>query len=422
MDVKAAAPTPCAGQPDDGFATLFAGYVQRNADVLLAQVAVPTAATVNTTEGADAIPDTGALSTETIERALHLLGLLLQRPAMWPTTRTLLLTLAPGMEQAGLRRRWLEILHEGIGLSQLAGDAASTGELEMHLGLLYQLLGEFAQAERAYAAALRCFETLAAAEAQARALNRLAHIAKLESRFTEASTLAERAAALLAPESAEWGFAHFVRGVIALEQRDFPTAISQLRLSLDSWRQYGSRRQLAWGYRNLGAALFQAREYDEAAECTRQAIAHLGEVGDGVQQAIAHMNLGAIHVEVGDMEASIEEYVRAESPLLRAHDILHLAMLYNNLGYTYCKQCIWSQAEQAYVHSISYWKKLHNTAALVNVMDGLAIVYSKSGKQTEAVTLFEQALALTDQIESAKSRQHYREMVARHLAEVHIKM
>lgn len=405
MAVTATSPDAPAAPKGDDFPALFARYVQAMADALLAQAAAATGA------------DSDALQPETIERALHLFELLLRRPAAWPTTRKLLLALAPGMEKAGVRRRWLEILHQGIELSQEAGDAACTGELEMHLGLLYQLLGEFTNAARAYAVALRGFEGLAATQQQARALNRLAHIAKLESRFAEASALAERAAALLEPESVEWGFTYFVHGVIALEQRDFTTAIAQLRLSLATWRQYGNRRQLAWGYRNLGAALFQAQQYDEAAECTERAIEHLGEVGDWVQQAVAQMNLGAIYVEVGEIAASIGEYLQVESALLRTHDVLHLAMLYNNLGYTYGKQCAWSQAEQAYIRSISYWKKLRNVAALVNVMDGLAVVYNQSARQEEAVTMLEDAWALTRQIENETSRRHHQEMVARHLAE-----
>ena len=176
MVVNIAAPPLLTDYP-----AIFRGYIVRNTQDILARV-----------QQAGAI-----LPPAEREQALHTLSYALKLPEAWPDTRTLLLTMAPKMEQAGYRDEWMPYLAQGIQQSQYLDDIEAEAALHLQLGMLYQLRGKYKEAHLHLVTSAEEFERLNARRNQVRALNRLAYVARLQRQFEEATRLVETVRRLL---------------------------------------------------------------------------------------------------------------------------------------------------------------------------------------------------------------------------------
>ncbi|MBV7329347.1 tetratricopeptide repeat protein [Chloroflexi bacterium TSY] len=293
------------------------------------------------------------MSEDDREQALHVLSYAFKIPEAWPYTRDLLLTMAPKMEQAGFREEWIPYLKQGIEQSRFLNDPPTEAELNHHLGLLHQFLGHYDEARKFLTISSVLFKELNHLRNQAKVINRLAYIARIEGCYEEANSLVRTALTLLDEEDIGRGFSYFVLGSIALDEREWQFAENYFRQSLAFWEKEGDERKIAWGLRNLGPSLRAQERYDEAITCYRRAIELLENIQDPVEQAATQVNLGVIYSLQGQPDEALRLYELAEIIFRQTNDELRLARTLVNKGIDYRNVRQWKYAESAYLSSIS---------------------------------------------------------------------
>lgn len=347
--------------------------------------------------------------------AMHLLKYAFLFPEVWPRTSRLLIQLAPKMEQAGHRRDWLPLLKQGAEQSQLLADERTSAELQLNLGILHQLLGDYAVAAQRLSASIHQFGQIDARLDQARAMNRLAYIERLRGRYGEATCLAENATHLLSPLDPEYGSSHTVLGAVAFDLGDWAGAAEHFRQSLILWEETGNQLMIARRLRDLGPALRAQQRYTEAIDCYARAIALFGEFQEPAQQAVTRMNLGVVYTELREVEQAVALYRLAEPIFQQMGDERQLAMLYYNLGLAYDAGQQIEQAQAAFLTSIAHGLNSGDVAFLIDTVEKLIAIYITLPQHTEVLFALQQGRGLLKEIgEQHTSHPHWQKL-AQHL-------
>jgi tetratricopeptide (TPR) repeat protein len=357
------------------------------------------------------------LPDDMLKQALLILGFALDLAEAWPNARGLLLQMAPKMEQAGFRDEWIPYLERGIYQSQQLGDLEAEAELQLQMGILCQLRNKYGEARRQLEASVRQFERLNAPHNRARALNRLAYVARFQRQFEEAAILVETACRLLEKDDPEWAYGYFVLGLIALDRRNWSEAVNFSKRAFDLWEQKNDQRMMGRCLITVGAALPSLKKYQEALTVCQQAIALFEETEDPVYQAIAQMHLGNVHLFLAQPLEALELYLPAERIFRQIQEQLRLSQLYNNIGIAYRQLRQWEKSEQAYLSSIKQYGELGNIVLRVDAMDGLGLVYLGQGHLLKAIATFKEALSQLEHVKGEPGYNHLLEVVTTHLRE-----
>ncbi len=353
-----------------------------------------------------------------LKQALHILDYSLKLPEAWPGSRDLLLTMAPRMEQAGYRDEWMPYLQQGIYQSQRLDDIEVKAELYFQLGRIYRLRGKYEEARAEFEASIKGFEHLDAPLNQARAMNRLAQVARLQRQFEEATRLAEAALSLLGEQDTERGYSYLVLGMVAVDRRHWPESIDYFKQSLKLWEQENNQRMMGRCMISLGAAFQPMKEYQEAKEAYNKAIDLFEEAQDPVYRAIAQMNLGNVYFWLDQPDKAVKLHLQAERIFCQTHDRFYLGHVNHNIGMAYRKLRQWDNAKAAYLLGIERYQQIGNIAWMVDTMDGLGLLYLDQGHLMKAGATFEEALRRLTEIEGEPSYQKYYEIVSRHIREI----
>jgi tetratricopeptide (TPR) repeat protein len=189
--------------------------------------------------------------------------------------------------------------------------------------MLHQLRGRYQTARLQLETSVSVFEGLNRPRDQARALNRLAYVARFQRDFEAASKLAEQASQLLDPEDPEQAFSHFVVGLVALDERDWPKAVHFSRQAFDLWAQENNQRMMGRSLMCRGVALEKMKAYPEAMAVCEQAVALFETIQDPVYLAAAQMNLGNVYHALERFNEALECYLPAERVFRQTQDQSH---------------------------------------------------------------------------------------------------
>jgi tetratricopeptide (TPR) repeat protein len=215
--------------PPSDYPVIFRGYIEKSVQCLLTQV-----------EQAEPI-----IPPDDVEQALHTLSFALKLPEAWPNVREFLISIAPKMEHAGYRDEWIPYLTQGVEQCEVLGDTAAAAELRLQLGILYQLRSKYALAREQFEASATGFQQLGAHRNQARALNQLAYVARLQREFDEATSLVEIAKQLLEAQDGERAFSYYVLGLVALDKYIWQEAVDFSKMAFDLWSITDNRRMIS---------------------------------------------------------------------------------------------------------------------------------------------------------------------------------
>ncbi len=348
------------------------------------------------------------------ETVLHILSFALESPPVYNMVREMVQRLTPLMEQAGLWESWLLLLQRAITQAQGQQDQRAEADWRFWLGQLHQNRSEFAAAQTQWEAAVKLFAALGDAPNQAKTLNRLAYLARLERRHADGETLVTAALQLLPSAAPERSFSYFVQGVLAFDKADWSSAVSYLQASLTLSEQQGDKVTIARRLRNLGPALRAMGGYAEAIACYERAIALFGEVYDPVQQAVTRMNLGVVYLMTEQPPLALACFSAAEAVLREAQDYWHLAMLYTNQGLAYRLDRQWAQARSCFETALALWTRLGSIESQVNALDELACTYLAQGDAPAALLVLQQGFDRLSQMGQDPAYATHYENLSRH--------
>lgn len=355
------------------------------------------------------------LPVEEQHLALHILSFGLKDSDLWPEARELLLTVAPKMEQASHRDKWMSYLEQGINLSRRLADQPAEAELYYRLGILYELRSKYDQAGDLFERSAILFEALADSFNQARALNYLAQVARRKRQFERTTALAEKALYLFDPDEPERAFSYLILGLVALDRRSWEAAIDLFRQSLAIWEQADNRRMMAWCLTNLGAALQSQKNFQAAIDSYQTAITLFEETGDLLYLAGTQVNLGNVYLSLEQPLDGLELFAQAEKIFRLAQDQLRLAQVTHNMGIAYRQLQQWEEAVNAYLSSIRQHLEIDNIVSAINVLDGLGLVYIAQGQTLKAEATFKEAMDLLAQVKDKPNHDFFFEMISTHL-------
>ncbi len=372
MDVDAARPASPELYP-----TLFRQYIQHSTQAAL-----------------EALRSAGPrLAAEQREQSLHTLEFALNLPAVWTEARSLLISLAPRLDQAGLRQDAALFIRRGIEQCQAQEDAAGQAELEVQLGGLELTAGRMEQARELYQASAARFAALGDRHNQARALNNWAYLDFLQQHSASAAGLVQQAMDLAAPEESETTYGQFVLGCLAIERRAWAEALVLFQQALTGWQHHDQPVLAARGLVNLGTAQRGLGHFDAAIDSFSQAIARLEELGDPVNQALARLNLGNLHWARGEPQQALALFQQAEPIFRQTGDDLRLARVNNSLGVVHLQLGQLEPARANLESSIVLSRQAGDRRLAANALDTLGELHLRLGEPAAALARHDQALA-----------------------------
>lgn len=355
-------------------------------------------------------------------RALNTLNYAKKVPEAWPQMYELLMTLAPKMEMAGHRNRWIEYLESGVACSQQQHDQRGKGELCLHIGYLCLLMGRYEEAKTWLNKSQICFCHIADTSGKGRALNRLAMVAQREGKLSLALALVTKARNMLDPKHPDIANSYYVLGVVSRQQKQWQDAEQYFRTSLGLWKHQGDERRIAWGYNNLGSVLGRQKKYNTAIECYKNALKIFREIHDPVNRAATLVNLGNAYQELQEFEKSEKLYLEAQQIFLSYNDNFNLAKALLNNGLAYMKLHKFQAAESSLLRSIEIWNELEVLPSLCNAMDSLGETYRKQRKFEEASKVFIDAINRLQMIQERDVLERYQTMIQEHYQKAQMKI
>jgi len=358
----------------------------------------------------------GPLPTDMRDQALHALSFGLKHTTAWPLTRSLLLVLAPKIEQIGHRHDWLAILQTAYSIGEKAGDLDFLAECQLQMAILHRLLSEFAEARRLVAASIENFIKLKQLHNQARACNELAWLEQLEKNYDEAVQSLEQALTLLAPEDRECGMSYRVYGMIMIGLQRYAEAETYHRAALAIFQTHGDTRRTAWSLQNVALALSRQQQYQAALVYYEQASAQLSKLSDLFHWAVVRFNKALAYSFTHQYEQAIPCYQEAEAVFLQLDEKFYLSRLYTDLGLDLLEISQSEKAEQAFQASIHLAEKLNDISWQLNAMDGLAMTYLKQEKYADATQVLEKASNALPSIQNASNYEYLLHSINQHWA------
>lgn len=350
-------------------------------------------------------------------QALHVLDHAFKISEAWPDTRALLLAMSPLMEQSGNWWDWIGYLQQGIIHSQQQQDQTAEAELNLHLGILYQHLGEYDLSRVCLISSIVHFKRQNNRPKLAKALNKLAYLFCLQSQYTKSGNLVHVTEQLLEVTDSERANCHLVRGMIAFEFRDWDDAAYHFQQAIQIWEEVGNQREIARNLRNLGGVKRMLEKSEEAISCNLRALTICRDIHDPVLYAGTEMNLGIIYYGQGQLEEAKKLYDSAESVFRRVQARLSLARLHTNQAQVYRELQEWEMAQYVCLASIQLWQALGNIRWTVNAMDELGLIYKEQGKRQKALETFQEALNQLKKIQNHPGHSWLLKLIEKHIAE-----
>ena|GEM_PF-2522387 len=332
-----------------------------------------------------------------VERTYKFVELALRHSAtkLWPSTCAVVNELAPFMDQAGQRKRWIEPLLLAIERSQQIKDPNTEAQLSLHLAFQYQKIGELARSATLLKRSIDHFAALDDSRNHGWALSRLANLARLQGNLPIAVEHVECAFELLEEDSFERHLGYFTLGWVALERGEVDQAIGYFEGSLKLCKAHGEKRLTAMRERSLGWAHCQRDEYERAKAYLESSITTFDLLGDEGEVALSYSNLGIVWSRLDQPEKALDLYAKAQPILQKLQDYTHLAVLHNNKGMEYMVLKLWKSAEDSFLLGAKFHRQLGNIYYRCSTLSNLVDVYLQSDQKDAAIELIKEVLALT---------------------------
>ena len=262
------------------------------------------------------------------------------------------------------------------------GQATALG----NLGLIYETLGDWDQAERMQRMAMEIDEKLGDAEGLADGYGNLAAIYRIrgdlnraEEMYCKALEIHEK---LGRQERMAIGYGNL--GVIYQTRGDLDRAEEMHRKAMEIDEKVGDQEGMARHYGNLGVIHKRRGDLDRAEEMHLKSIEIAEKLGDQEGLAASYCNLGVIHKIRGDLDRAEEMHRKAREIDEKVGDQEGMARNYGNLGVIHKTRGELDRAEEMLRKAMEIHEKL-------SIKGGLALDYMNLGMVAQARAKVDQA-------------------------------
>jgi len=190
------------------------------------------------------------------------------------------------------------------------------------------------------------------------------------------------------PGSTADGVRHFIRGGLALNAREFKSAIAEYQNARDVFGSIGYNLGKAHAASQLGIVLHMTDDYNQALECYRSAMLIFSELDQIRGVASVTGNMGLLYTHTGKHLEAMECYQRALAFNERIGDKRYAAITTSCLGQLSVSLGNRVEAFEYYQQSLELYKEIDSKDGIAIVTGNIGIVYYESGNYPEALEHF----------------------------------
>jgi class 3 adenylate cyclase/tetratricopeptide (TPR) repeat protein len=231
-------------------------------------------------------------------------------------------------------------------------------KLSLKIGDVHQLIGQWAEAEKAFSEALQKANQLNDNQLLARANNAL-------------------------------GLLLMLKGNYNIAEKHFEVALTLFDYLKD---QYG----ISKAYGNLGNLFFRQGKYDEAKTYFTQCIDIAATLDASATNAQIVANLGLTHMNQGEYEAAVQCQLEHLPIVTQRNDKQGIATLHTNLGIVYAEKGDLEAALPHFEQGLAQSRDLGNKLLMSIGIGSIGSVYERLGDYTQARKLYDEDLQITE--------------------------
>ncbi|MCX8174174.1 MAG: DUF2791 family P-loop domain-containing protein [Thermoplasmata archaeon] len=252
----------------------------------------------------------------------------------------------------------IRTLEETLGVVG-TGEAVTRAEILMHIGMVYELKGEYRKALEFY---LQSHEILKGMEDDS-------HLGELYGRI---------------------GAAYWFLG-------NLPKGKEYMEKGLEIRKKHNQKKSIAGGYNNLAVVMEDLGEIDKAIEYYVIARKIYEEIGDVSGVSTIYHNLAVILFLVGKVEQSIEFYTKSIEICLKIGDVPSAALSIYSLGNTYQDLGEYQKAIEYYRTALDMATKIDEKRTIAWVLMSTATIQAILGNLDKAMETVERAMKTAEE-------------------------
>ena len=277
--------------------------------------------------------------------------------------------------------------------------------VQLHLGAVLELTGQWARAEQTYADALALAESIDDQLAGHRVRKALAEVARKQGRYDEATALLDAAEAgfTALDDRAGVGEVLHLAGTLAAQQGAYAESRERYEASLEIRRALDDKDGMAALFSNLGVVAEYTGDLDRAKQLNEQALALRLEIGNRWAIGVSQNNLGMIALLQADYPEAVLRFTEAMRLNREVGDEWMVAIAHNNLGNATREQ---GELEAAAYHlgqSLAGYQRFADRWALAIAYEDIAALAVRRADYEVALTLAGAAETLREEIGSPRA-------------------
>ncbi|MCK4404021.1 MAG: tetratricopeptide repeat protein [candidate division Zixibacteria bacterium] len=264
-----------------------------------------------------------------------------------------------------------------------------------HRGEVYQLIGEYSQAEKDFLTLLNLSKKTKKRSNQIKALNHLGELFWLRADYSTSQAYVEEARRISFSLKDDLGLAVSFNnfGDINRRQGSFDRALQFYKSSLKHFKKIKDGDGIARSYNNIGISYWSLGTLSEASEYFERALRVRRESGDKVGEAKTLNNLALIYQDRGNLSQSLEMLTSALEIFRRIGDKRNSGYCLGNMGTIHKNQAEFSNALKAFRDSIQIFSDIGDQHALTYSIGNIGDVQLKMGNLDEAKRCYDQTLS-----------------------------
>jgi tetratricopeptide (TPR) repeat protein len=323
-------------------------------------------------------------------------GLILQ--SAWPVAAKVALQTVPLINRRLYRAEWIPVLQQLL-VRCPAENISSKFDLLIQLGRMQRLERRFADASYALGQAEALAQEWGDAGATARAYYNLGRLCLDRRQYQESEHYSKAALEILAdlqdadPTLLAWTLDTL--GRINRARGDYALAAEFLTRRLDAEQAVGDPTGMARALNELANNQRVSGDLDDAIESLQEAERLLAPTSNELDKTLIRLNLGATYFDRDEWALAEQALRQAYSPYLRqSGNLLRQATVTVSLGNVLLKQGRLVEAESYLRLSTDLWGQVDDDMNLANAIGSLGEVLAQKGETSEAIQLFDEALAI----------------------------
>ncbi len=263
-------------------------------------------------------------------------------------------------ERQGLWQDKLAWAGRGLEIARAQNLEAEAASMLIHLGYVYNALGEKQQALAYFEQALPLWRQVG-------------------------------------DQAGEAGTLHNIGAVYdALGEKQQALAYYEQALPLS--RQVGDRSGEAMTLNNIGKVYADLGEKQQALAYYEQALPFRRQMGDRSGEAMTLNNIGGVYHDLGEKQQALAYYEQALPLRRQVGDRSGEATTLNNIGLVYADLGEMQQALAYYEQALPLSRQVGDQSGEATTLNNIGLVYSALGEKQQALAYYEQALPLSRQV------------------------